>query len=77
MPWNETTVMDERCRFVLTYLRGDVSMSELCVEHGISRPTGYKWVERYEEAGPPVSTIARAPLIIVLIAWMKRRRAGC
>jgi putative transposase len=52
MPWNQMTVMDERCRFVLTYLRGGVSMSELCVEHGISRPTGYKWVERYEEAGP-------------------------
>ena len=27
-------------------------MSELCAKHGITRPTGYKWLERYRECGP-------------------------
>ena len=52
MPWRETRVVDERCRFVMTYLRGQVPMEELCAEYRISRPTGYKWVERYEQEGP-------------------------
>lgn len=51
MPWNETTAVDERCRFVMTYLSGAVTMSELCARYGVSRPTGYIWVHRYEAAG--------------------------
>lgn len=52
MPWTETTVMDERCRFVLAYRdRKGVPISQLCAEHRISRPTGYKWIRRYEESG--------------------------
>lgn len=51
MPWNETCVMDERVAFVRTYLRGDVSMTELCADYGISRKTGYKWLDRYQQEG--------------------------
>jgi len=28
-------------------------MSELCADYQISRKTGYKWVDRFETAGPP------------------------
>src|SRR5262245_15079147 len=52
MPWNESTVVNERCRFVMAYLQGQLRMSELCVLYGISRPTGYKWVRRFEQRGP-------------------------
>lgn len=52
MPWNETTAVNERCRFVMTYLSGTVTMSELCALYGVSRPTGYKWVSRYKAQGP-------------------------
>lgn len=52
MPWNESTRMDERCRFVVTYLSGHFTMSQLCQSFRISRPTGYKWVGRYGEHGP-------------------------
>lgn len=54
MPWNESTRMDERRRFVEAYLSGQLSMTELCRGAGVSRPTGYLWIERYRcygEAG--------------------------
>lgn len=51
MPWKETCVMDERVEFIGLYRRGDYSMSELCREFGISRKTGYKYLERYRDKG--------------------------
>jgi len=43
--------MDERLRFVARLLDGE-TMSALCKEFGISRPTGYKIFNRYKELGP-------------------------
>jgi transposase InsO family protein len=40
-----------RARFVLEAELSDLSFAELCRRHGISRPTGYKWLERYEGQG--------------------------
>ena len=51
VPWKETGPMDERMKFMTMYLSGERSMSELCEAFGISRKTGYKWVNRYEEQG--------------------------
>jgi len=51
MPWKESSVVDERARFVLEYERGLCSMAELCRRYGISRPTGYVWVGRHEAEG--------------------------
>ena len=51
MPWKETCAMDERMRFIVEWQRGEVGMAELCRRAGISRKTGYKWVERYEGEG--------------------------
>ena len=50
MPWKERSVMDERMRFVVRLKDGE-SMALLCREFGISRKTGYKILERYEECG--------------------------
>jgi transposase InsO family protein len=50
MPWKECSVMEERMRFVLRRLDGE-TMSDLCREFGISRKTGYKIFERYEQHG--------------------------
>jgi transposase InsO family protein len=50
MPWKECSVMEERMRFVLRRLDGE-AMSDLCREFGISRKTGYKIFERYEQHG--------------------------
>jgi transposase InsO family protein len=62
VPWKEQRVVDQREVFVRTYLRGIVSMAELCREHGITRKTGYKWVQRYQEGGMPnLMDRSRAP----------------
>ena len=50
MPWKESSVMEERLRFVGRLLDGE-SMSDVCREFGISRKTGYKIFERYKEHG--------------------------
>jgi putative transposase len=50
MPWRECSVMDERLQFVARRLAGE-PMAELCREFGISRKTGYKIFDRYQECG--------------------------
>jgi transposase InsO family protein len=50
MPWRESTVMEERFRFVTRRLEGE-SMAALCREFGISRKTGHKIFARYREHG--------------------------
>ena len=47
MPWKESSVVEERTRFVLEYERSLYSMAELCRSYGISRTTGYTWVGRH------------------------------
>ena len=51
MPWKSETVMDQRIEFVLRASAREVSMRELCEQFGVSRPTGYLWLHRYQEAG--------------------------
>lgn len=41
MPWKESSVMEERLRFVARLLEGE-RMSAVCRSFGISRKTGYK-----------------------------------
>jgi transposase InsO family protein len=50
MPWKECSVMDERLQFVARRLAGE-PMTELCREFGISRKTGYKIFDRYQDCG--------------------------
>jgi transposase InsO family protein len=52
MPWDEATRMSQRLRFIYEFDSCQYTMSELCERYGISRKTGYKWVERYAEEGP-------------------------
>lgn len=51
MPWNEVKPMDEKVKFIADYLRKDMPFKALCALYGISRKTGYKWVDRYHKAG--------------------------
>jgi transposase InsO family protein len=50
MPWKVSSEMDERLRFIARLLEGE-AMTDLCVEFGISRKTGYKIYDRYRESG--------------------------
>ncbi len=51
MPWKETCCLDERIRFVGVVQSGSMAISEACRCFGISRKTGYKWLERFEQEG--------------------------
>lgn len=51
MPWLETAPMDQRERFIADQRRDLYTMAELCARYGISRKSGYKWLERYAEGG--------------------------
>jgi transposase-like protein len=51
MPWKETDPMTEKERFVHLALSGKFTITELCQEHGISRKTGHKYINRYNAYG--------------------------
>lgn len=64
MPWRTESVMDQRVEFVLRAGGGEETITELCREYEISRPTGYLWLQRYQQGGS-VSALAehsRRPL---------------
>ena len=51
--------MNLRMHFVTDWQSDCWTMTELCADYQISRKTGYKWVERFETAGPPGCRISR------------------
>jgi transposase len=53
MPWQETSFMDQRRQFIGLYQRGLLPVTELAERFGISCKTTYKWIDRYEDGGPP------------------------
>lgn len=52
MPWKENSVLDSRLQFIALHQQHVMSFTDLCRSAGVSRTTGYKLVERYEEYGP-------------------------
>lgn len=51
MPWQEESTMQLRRQFVQDVHSGATPITELCTAYGISRKTGYKWLDRFEEHG--------------------------
>ena len=60
MPWEERTVYKMREEFVSRAHAKQKSLSALCREYGITRRTGYKWLER-SEAGELLEDRSRRP----------------
>ncbi len=63
MPWMETEPMNEKIKFISAYLNNEtVTFQELCERFNVSSKTGYKYVNRYIEAGPEgLKERSRAP----------------
>ncbi|TMA22814.1 MAG: IS481 family transposase [Deltaproteobacteria bacterium] len=64
MPWKATDVMKEKVNFVLEWEKrwneaegGQVEMAELCRKYGVSRAAGYRWVNRFREAGHKLTAL--------------------
>ncbi len=36
----------DRTQFIADFLRDALSITELCALYGVSRKTGYKWIDR-------------------------------
>jgi putative transposase len=53
MPWKERKLMEECKRFIHEIMESTRSFNATCLEFGISRKTGYKWLHRFEEGGYP------------------------
>lgn len=51
MPWIEETKVEQRLKFVLRVREEGWSIARACREANISRPTGYKWLNRYDDEG--------------------------
>lgn len=80
MPWNETEPMFERAKFMMAVEAGDTSFADQCRRFGISRKTGYKWLQRFQHDGlggledrsraprhcPHATSAARAEAILAL-----------
>lgn len=63
MPWNEVSPMEQKRFFINDFIRGSFNMTELCERYQVSRPTGYKWIERFESEGlPGLEDRSRRPL---------------
>jgi transposase InsO family protein len=57
--------MDQRVRFVVAVSSSGLSMSEACRQFGVSRKSGYKWLERYKTYGPGgLVDRSRAPKVV-------------
>jgi transposase InsO family protein len=63
MGWKVSEVVEQRFRFVEEYNAESWTLAELCRHYGISRPTAYKWLERYKSEGMEgLKDHSRAPL---------------
>lgn len=51
MAWRVSKVNEQRKLFIKECQQGNKTFTDICEEFGISRPTGYKWVERYAIEG--------------------------
>ena len=51
MSWQESSVKEEKLLFIASWLSGEYSFATLCRRYDISRKTGYKLVNRYQEEG--------------------------
>lgn len=76
MPWKKTCPMEQRKKFIGVVETGVLSMAEACRLFGVSRKTGYKWLERFAAEGiTGLEERSRAPKHTpwALTAMMKRR----
>jgi transposase InsO family protein len=61
MPWQERSSMSERQEFVAFARQEGATIAALCRHFGISRKTGYKWLERAAQREPVLADRSRRP----------------
>jgi len=67
MPWNNIPTTEQRLKFVTVANSGRLSVSELCLEFGVSRKCGHQWLVRHAEGGvQALADGSRAPHGVLL-----------
>jgi transposase InsO family protein len=62
MAWENFKVEKQRLQVIKTYIEGKSSMTDICIQYGISRKTGYKWYNRFLEDGEDgLKDLSKAP----------------
>ena len=51
MDWNQSTMYEQRVRFILEVQQRTFSFAESCRRYGISRTAGYTWWKRFLVGG--------------------------
>jgi putative transposase len=51
MTWRVTNVEEQKRLFISAYLEEKFNLSDLCRQFDISRPTAYKWIDRFKKEG--------------------------
>jgi transposase InsO family protein len=85
MPWQEVEKVELRRVFV-ERVKSGIAVAEACREFGVSRPTGYKWLRRYEAEGveglrdrsrcPRRVALTDPRLVAAVVAERSRRKWG-
>ena len=83
MPWKDVSLMDVRWAFVEACRVRGRTVTAVCEQFGISRKTGYKWLDRYAEAGrggladasrrPHTHPTATDPALVALLCAARRQ----
>ena len=55
MDWNQSTMYEQRVRFILEVQQRTFSFAESCRRYGISRTAGYTWWVRSTRLAAPTS----------------------
>src|SRR5260370_9767547 len=87
MPWQEVTPVEQRLDFIREFETELFTMTELAAQYGISRKTGYQWVERYDAEGalglrdrsrrPHESPHATHPELLAILIRLRQRHPPC
>ncbi len=63
MPFQPDSASAKKLQFIQEWLTKEWPFSRLCERYGISRPCGYKWLDRYRHGGvAALEERSRAPL---------------
>jgi len=88
MPWKTVNPMDQKIQLIADWQSQDFSLTDLSQKYGISRPTAYKLIRRYEQRGieglkeqsrAPKNCPHRTPvevLNLIIKEKLRRRKRG-
>jgi hypothetical protein len=78
IPWRESRIVDQRLQFLSSNQKEEMSVTDLCHEYGVSRPTAYKWIKSHNELGPEgLLDQARSRIFSQNLCWELGTKRRC